>query len=101
LRPTIRAWKSFGLPLVYRALGRQTEAQRALAALIANGAGSEFQVAETYAYFGEHDRAFHWLEEARVRHDPGILHVRGAPLLRTLITDPRYPAFLRKMKLPD
>jgi len=58
-------------------------------------------VAETYAYFGEPDQAFHWLEEARVRHDPGILHVRGDPLLRTLVTDPRYPAFLRKMKLPD
>jgi TolB-like protein len=94
-------WKSFGLPLVYRALNREPEAQHAFAALVANSAGHEFQVAETYAYFGEPDQAFHWLEEARVRHDPGILHVRGDPLLRTLVTDPRYPAFLRKMKLPD
>jgi hypothetical protein len=59
------------------------------------------QVAETYAYFDEPDQAFHWREEARVRHDPGILHVRGAPLLRSLVSDPRYPAFLRNMKLPD
>ena len=29
------------------------DAQAALAALVANSAGSEFQVAETYAYFGE------------------------------------------------
>ncbi len=94
-------WKSFGLPLVYRALGREPEAQHALAAIVANSAGSEFQVAETYAYFGEPDQAFHWLEEARVRRDPGILHMRGNPLLRSLVTDPRYPAFLRKMKLPD
>jgi TolB-like protein len=95
------AWQSFGLPLVYRALGREHEAQRALAALVANPAGHEFQVAETYAYFGEHDQAFHWLEQARACHDPGVLHMRGDPLLRTLVTDPRYPAFLRKMKLPD
>jgi TolB-like protein/TPR repeat protein len=94
-------WKSFGLPLVYRALGREPEAQHALAALVANSAGTESQVAETYAYFGEPDQAFHWLEEARVRRDPGILHMRGNPLLRSLVTDPRYPAFLRKLKLPD
>jgi len=94
-------WKSFGLPLVYRALDREPESQQALATLVANSAGCEFQVAETYAYLGESDKAFHWLEEARVHHDPGALHVRGDPLLRTLVTDPRYPAFLRKMKLPD
>jgi TolB-like protein len=94
-------WKSFGLPLVYRALGRETESQRALEAQIANCAGSEFQVAETYAYFGDHDRAFHWLEAARVRRDPGVLHVRGAPLLRSLVADPRYPALLRKLSMPD
>jgi TolB-like protein len=94
-------WKSFGLPLVYRALDRELEAQHALAAQVANSAGSEFQVAETYAYFGEPDQAFYWLEEARVRHDAGVLHMRGDPLLRTLVTDPRYPVFLRKMKLPD
>jgi hypothetical protein len=58
-------------------------------------------VAETYAYFGEPDQAFYWLEEARVRRDAGVLHMRGDPLLRTLVTDPRYPVFLRKMKLPD
>jgi hypothetical protein len=69
--------------------------------LVATAAGSEFQVAETYAYFGEPDQAFHWLEAARARHDPGVLHVRGDPLLRSLISDPRYPEFLRRMKLPD
>jgi len=94
-------WKSFGLPLVYRALNREPEAQHALATLVATAAGSEFQVAETYAYFGELDQAFHWLEAARARHDPGVLHVRADPLLRSLISDPRYPEFLRRMKLPD
>jgi adenylate cyclase len=95
------AWRSFGIPLIYRALGRELEAQHALALLAANSVGHEFQIAESFAYFGDADQAFHWLEEARARHDPGILHMRGDPLLRTLVADPRYAALLRKMKLSD
>ena len=93
-------WKSFGLPLVYRALNREPEAQHSLAALIANSAGHEFQVAENYAYFGEPDQAFHWLEEAlapRSGHPP---HARGYA-----VPDSGHRSALSgvagKMKLPD
>jgi TolB-like protein len=95
------SWKSFGLPLAYWKLHRGADAHTALAAMVANSAGSEFQVAETYAYFGEREQAFHWLEAAHVRHDPGVIWVRRDPLLRALVADPRYKEFLKEMKLPE
>ena len=95
------AWKSFGVPLAYWALHRTADARAALAALVANSVGSEFQVAETYAYFGDPEQAFHWLEVARARHDPGVIWIRRDPLLRALTADPRYKAFLKEMHLPE
>ena len=97
---TSPAWKSFALPLVYHALNRTDDANKALAYLLANSAGSEFQVAETYAYFGQPDEAFRWLELARTRHDPGLIYIRRDPLLRPLEHDSRYRAFLKKLNLP-
>jgi TolB-like protein len=94
-------WKPLGLPLAYWALHRTTAARAALAAAVANSVGSEFQIAEIYAYFGERDEALGWLEAARVRHDPGVIWVRRDPMLQSLVADPRYKAFLRKINLPE
>jgi TolB-like protein len=93
-------WRMFGLPLGYHALGRTTDANAALAAQIKESAGAEFQAAETYAYFGDADQAFHWLDQAVLKHDPGVQWLRGDPLLKGLIRDPRYAALLRRLKLP-
>jgi TolB-like protein/cytochrome c-type biogenesis protein CcmH/NrfG len=92
-------WREFGLPLGYQAERRTAEANAALAALVRDSAGSEFQVAETYAYFGNPDKAFYWLDRA-VDHDPGIQWLRGDPLFKDIIADPRYAALLRKLNLP-
>ena len=96
---TSPAWREFGLPLGYRALGRSAEADAALAALLKNSAGSEFQVAETYAFFGDADKAFEWLGKARDLHDPGLIWVLKDPLLASLERDPRYGAFLKSLDL--
>lgn len=93
------AWRSFGLPLGYHAQGRTPDADAALAALVANSAGAEFQVAEAYAFLGNADKAFEWLGNADVKRDPGVMWLRGDPLLKTLVGDPRYAALLRKLKL--
>jgi TolB-like protein/Tfp pilus assembly protein PilF len=92
-------WREFGLPLGYHAQQRTSDANAALAVLLANSAGSEFQVAETYAYFGNSDKAFYWLDRA-IDHDPGIQWLRGDPLFKGITADPRYAALLRKLNLP-
>ena len=97
---TTPSWKSFAMPLVYHALNRTDDANKALAYLLSDSAGSEFQVAETYAYFGQPEEAFRWLELARTRHDPGLIYIRHDPLLRPLEHDSRYRAFLKKLNLP-
>ena len=59
-----------------------------------------FQIAEIYAYRGEADKAFEWLERAYKQRDAGLTLMKGDPLLRNIERDPRYRAFLQKMKLP-
>ena len=65
------------------------------------GAVSAFYVAQYYAYAGDKDRAMLWLERAYAQKDTGLVDIVGEPLLRNLWADPRYRAFMRKMKLPE
>jgi len=53
-----------------------------------------------YAFRGETDRAFEWLERAYASRDSGLAQFKGDPLLKSLEHDPRYAAFLKKMHLP-
>ncbi|MGC2111631.1 MAG: tetratricopeptide repeat protein [Candidatus Korobacteraceae bacterium] len=93
--------KSVGEALAYSALGSKAEADLALAQLIANYKfQAAYQIAEVYAFRGEVDRAFEWLELARTHHDAGLPAIKGDPLLKNLYHDPRYAEFLRKMNLP-
>ena len=50
---------------------------------------SAFQIAEIYAYRGETDKAFEWLERAYKQRDGGLSQIKGDPLLRSLERDPR------------
>ncbi len=59
-----------------------------------------FQIAQIYAYRRETDYTFEWLERAYQQHDGGLAEMKGDPLLRNIENDPRYAAFLKKMKLP-
>jgi len=95
-----RSWRGFGLPLGYLVTHHDQEARAALAALVAQSTGSEFQVAETYAFFGETDKSFEWLQRSRSLHDPGIIWTRRDPLLASIVGDPRYRAFLQQVGMP-
>ena len=94
-------WQMFGLALVYHALGRKNEADAKLAELIKDDANDgSYQIAEIYAYCGETDKAFDWLERAYLQRDSGLPEIKSDSLLRNIVKDPRYSAFLKKMKLP-
>ena len=53
-----------------------------------------------HAFRGEGDRAFQWLERAYIQRDSGLTWLKGDPLLKSLKRDPRWAAFLKKMRLP-
>ena len=60
-----------------------------------------FFIAQNYAYRGDHELALKWLERAYVQRDTGLGEIVGEPLFKSMLDDPRYKAFLRKMKLPE
>jgi tetratricopeptide (TPR) repeat protein len=94
--------RSAGLAMVYHALGRRAESDAALAQLIKEHAHDDAsEIAEVYAYRGERDQAFAWLDRAYSQKDAGLYLIKSDPLLKNLRDDPRYKAFLRKMNLPE
>jgi TolB-like protein/Flp pilus assembly protein TadD/predicted Ser/Thr protein kinase len=93
--------KLTGEVLAYHALGRQQDSDAALAQLVVtHGKDAAYQIAEAYAYRGELDKAFQWLEPAYEQRDPGVPGMKIDPLLKSLRHDPRYTEFLKKMQLP-
>jgi len=81
---------------------RVAESDAALAELTKNDSETAaYQIAEVYAYRGDKDKAFEWLERARRQRDPGLGNLRRDPLLENLHNDPRWNAFLHTMGLAD
>jgi hypothetical protein len=89
-----------GAALAQHDLGHSGESQQALDELIAAfGHRAAYQIGEVYAWRGEKDRSFEWLQRAYAQREE-IQHLKVDPLLRKLRGDPRYVALLKKMKLP-
>jgi len=100
-RDTESVFRLQGLALAHHALAQKQESNRALAELIArHHLHAAFQIAEVYAFRGEADAAFTWLDRAYAQRDGGLSEMKGDPLLKNLERDPRYAAFLKKMHLP-
>jgi hypothetical protein len=57
-------------------------------------------VAQAYAWRGQPDEAFAWLDRAYAQRDGGLAEVKYDPLLRDLRLDPRYAELLNKLGLP-
>jgi len=96
------ALRLLGLSVVDHALGHAAEAQATLSELVENYAiGGASQIARAYAYLGDADQAFAWLERADRERDPGLIEINAEILLRNIHGDARWQAFLRKMGLAD
>src|SRR5215469_2954451 len=95
-------WEKFsGEALVYHALGRHQVADAALGKLITTHQNDcAYQIAEAYAYRGESDEAFDWLDRAYRQRDAGLPELKTGPLMSSLRADPRYVKLLAKIGLP-
>ncbi len=92
--------KLTGEALAYHALGREKDSNTASADLIAKyGSDGPFQIAEVYAYRGETDKSFEWLDNSYKQRDPGLPELNSDPLFQNLHHDPRYADLLKKMHL--
>src|SRR6185437_7049192 len=100
---TSEVWKMIGLPMAYYALRRKADSDAALAALIAKWEkDAPNNIAYVYAYRGEADKAFEWLDKAVEYGDPGLGEVVTENLFAKIHADPRWLAFLHKVgKAPE
>src|SRR5437773_2868056 len=94
------SYRRFELAVAQFARGDRTAADAALADLIANDRGLDYQIAQVYAVRGEKEKAFEWLQIAMDNHDTGMLGLLVDPLLTSLRDDPRYKNLLAKMAFP-
>jgi TolB-like protein/Tfp pilus assembly protein PilF len=95
------AYRRFELALAHYARGDRPAADAALSEMIARDRNLlAYQIAEVYAWRGETDKAFEWLQISFDNRDTGTLSLLIDPLMRSLRGDPRYKAMVEKIGLP-
>lgn len=76
-------------------------AQAALDLLIRDCSDSAAaQIASIYAFAGQADRSFEWLDRARRQRDPGLGTMAHSPFFRNIQSDSRWTAFWESLGLP-
>src|SRR5262249_42222686 len=95
--------RMISLPMAYCALGRKTDADAALNALIARyEKEAPYNIAYVYAFCGDADKAFEWLDNAVAHQDGGLAETDRENLFEKTPSDARGLPFLRKIgKAPD
>jgi TolB-like protein len=95
------AYRRFELALAHYARGDRPAADAALSEMIVTDRNLlAYQIADVYAWRGETDKAFEWLQISFDNRDTGTLSLLIDPLMRSLRGDPRYKSMLEKIGLP-
>lgn len=93
-------WRAYAMALAQQARGDAPAANAALDALIAGHSDDmSFQIATVYAFRGDADKTFEWLDRAYEKRDPGVMAIIDNPFTRELRADPRFAAFCKKVGL--
>lgn len=89
--------------MAYHDLGREAEFQKALDELIAKvGPLSPYDVGSVFAYCGEADRAFEWLDKSVAANDGGSILILVDNLFTNVHADPRWlPVLCTLGKAPE
>ena len=93
-------WGVAALPMIHHALGNERESTAAMTELIDRfGEANPLSVAEAYAYRGEVDEAFDWLERAYRDRITRVGYAKTNPLLANLSGDPRFDDLVARLGL--
>ena len=90
-------FKYTGRAIVHHSLGNDEASDEALAMLNELSVDWAYQRVEAYAWRGEIDKAFEWMETAYEIRDQGLNLVLGDPLLNSLRDDPRFDEMLARL----
>ncbi len=94
-------WRLHAEILALWSLDRKPEANKMLNKFIKDFSDvGAFQVAEIYAWFGDQDKAFEWLDIAYVQRDQGLVEIKSSLFIKSLIHDKRYARMMTKLNLP-
>ena len=97
-KETSDVWRLIGTPMVLHALGRKDEADAAVATLIEKlEKDAPFNIAYVYAFRGDADKAFEWLDKAIQYADPGLSEIGSEAFFANIHSDPRWLPFLRRV----
>ena len=89
------------LPLAYHKLGRQADAETALArAKAVKGDAGAYGYATIYAQWGNRPKALEWLDTAMRLRDSGLIGLKTDALMDPLRNEPRFQAIERELKFP-
>jgi TolB-like protein/Flp pilus assembly protein TadD len=99
-KESVDAVRIGGSAMAYFALGKRAESDAALAQMVGDMTDHPFAIAEVYAFRGETDEAFKWLERAYAQKDAGLTLIHN-PAFKTLEADSRYKRFLPNIVLPE
>lgn len=96
---TIESIRMIGLPMAYHALGRKGDSDAAVAALIAKyEKDAAYNIASVFAFRGDKDKAFEWLDKAVTYEDAGVYSIAlDNDLFANVRSDARWLPFLRKI----
>ena len=91
-------WRAISVTAAYYAVGRKVESDAALSALIAKlEKDASYNIAYSYAFRGEVDRAFEWLDKAVQYKDGGLSEIVYEQFFDKMRSDPRWLPFLRRI----
>jgi len=87
-----------GTALANYSLGRFEEYEAGLAQFVERwGTEQPHDVARAYAFVGNNDRAFHWLDRAIEMQQPGLSRELVTPFYQSIHSDPRWESFLERI----
>jgi TolB-like protein/Tfp pilus assembly protein PilF len=95
-------FRTLAMTMIHHASGATAQSDAALQSLFEQyGWTAAYQVAEAYAYRGEIDKAFEWLDTAYAQRDPGMMWLATDWFLDLLHADPRWAPLMQRMGLPQ
>ncbi len=94
-------WRTAGAAMAEFTRGNDAASQQLLAKMEQDYAlGFAFQIAQVYAWRGEKDQAFAWLDRSYDLHDAGMVRLPFDTAMDPLRDDPRFAALVAKMGFP-
>ncbi len=95
-------WKNYAMIMALFSLNRTTESDQLLVDFISKYGQTDLaNIARIYAYRGEKDKSFEWLNKAYEHPDTSLLEVLIMPDFKPMHNDPRWHEIIRRMDLPD